>query len=438
MKTLVKALLVLGVALPAGGAIGGAVIAAKNAAISGIDATITNGKNDFTMSGGGYTLNLDKRTLHFTIEKGGVTFDSGATLEDDMEITSLRAGFLESAVSLWGLSSNAGESSFAIFDGNHKATTKASVEALDNALVAHLTVLDGKKADPTLSMSFDLEYRLEEDGLSLALTNIVDNGSKNVLSAVSLYPGFNMSYGHVNGSFLIPDGSGALIDLSSPTHAQSPLSLRTYGKDIGISSSTRSMESSYQLALPMYGEYDEEKAMMVTVEEGSEYSELNSKVAGMIDNYNTTYFRFILRDTTYQYLGLSESSKKPIPQSKANNFTPRIHYHLYDEKMDYNGLASKYQSYLLNKGFLKKQGEIAANMRLEFLMGDSKKALFGKTYVPMTSSNFIKTKVAELAKERESLTVDLKGYTVGGFENSYPSSFPIDGAIGNVSELAKG
>ncbi|MCR5491252.1 MAG: hypothetical protein K6F32_03890 [Bacilli bacterium] len=434
MKFIVKALLVLAVALPTGGAVAHAITTLQ-AERSDVDTTYSSTRTTYTMEGGGYTFKINRKNLRFTIQKGDVVFNSGETLEDDEEITSLRAGFLESAVSIWGLNSSGGESNFAIFDGNHSAVTETKVEEMDGGLVAHITVLDGRKTDPTLSLTFDLEYRLESDGLSMALTNAVDQGSKNVLSAVALYPGFDMSYGHYDGTFLLPDGSGALIDLSTPTHAQSPFSLRTYGNDIGISTSSRSYTSSEQLAWPMYGHYDAEKAMMVTIEEGQEYSELNAKVAGMSDNYNASYFRFVLRDTTYQYLGMSESSKKPIPQSVPNSFTPRIHYHLYDETMDYNGLAKKYREYLIGKGLLAKNEGSAPKMRLEFLMGDSKKALFGKEYVRMTSSDFVREKVGDLASTRGDLVVDLKGYSAGGYENSYPNCFPVEGRLGDIGHM---
>ena len=434
MKILVKTLLILGILVPSGGAIVHASIQSSQNANSE-DASISKTLTTYTMTAGDLSMTLNRKNLHFTITKGGQTFSSGETRDDDEEITSLRAGFLESAASLTALNSTAGESTFALFDGNHAAVTKVNVEELDGGLVAHVTTEDGRKNAPSLSLGFDIEYRLEKDGFSIALTNIEDKGSQNVLSAITLYPGFDMSYGHCEQTYLIPDGSGALIDVSSPSHARSALSMRTYGRDIGISPTSRSFTSSEQLAWPMFGRYGGGKSFLVTVEEGQEYSELNAKVAGMSDNYNTAYFRFILRDTTYQYFGLSESSKKPMPQANPNEFTPRLHYHLYDEDMDYAGLAKKYQTYLEEKGLLTKQ-DVAAKMRLEFLMGDSKKALFGKDYVPMASARFVQEKVLALADKRSEICVDFKGYTAGGYDESYPDTFPVDGRIGDLSTVA--
>ena len=213
--------------------------------------------------------------------------------------------------------------------------------------------------------------------------------------------------------------------------------MRTYGRDIGISASSRTFYSSEQLAYPMFAQYEPNKAMMVTVEEGEEYSELNTKVAGMYDNYNISYFRFILRDTTYQYYGLSESSRKPVPQAEANAFSPRLHYHLYDEDLDYSGIARKYQRYLLDKEILTEASGIKAKMRLEFLMADSKKALFGKDYVRMSSADFIRSKMNDLLTERKDFTLDLKGFSSNGYEGCYPQSFPVDGRLGDLNGLAK-
>ena len=232
-----------------------------------------------------------------------------------------------------------------------------------------------------------------------------------------------MSHKLHDGYVLIPDGSGAIIDLSKESYATRMLTLTTYGNDIGISTKNRTYTSPEQLSLPMYASVDNDKSMIVTVEEGQEYSELNSKVAGMLDQFNATYFRFIFKDLTYQYLGLSESNRKPIPQTTMNDFLPCIHYHLYDEKLEYYDVAKKYQKYLLDNALLTNKQEGSGKLRLEFLMGESKKALFGQEYVKMTSPSFIKEKVDTLSSQFNNISVSLRGYGASGFYNSYPNTF---------------
>ena len=424
MKLLTKVIVLLSIAVPVG----------TSAAVAGVNLYQRNLDNTrsvdidgdyYVMSNDTYTFKLNCTDLKFTISRGDVTWNSGEIKEEDREeITSLREAFLTSPVTIYSYNSSGGESSFSLFDTNHPLTPRITVRG-DNRISARISITDGKKADPTLKISFNINYKLMADGLEISISDIEEDEAKNTLSKMAIYPGFGMSHKLVDGYFLIPDGSGALVDLSTPTHGQSAIQLNTYGSDIGISTVQRSYYSPEQLSMPMYAICDNEKAMMTTVESGQEYSELNSKVAGMIDDYNCSYFRFIFKDTTYQYMGISETNRKAVPQSVRNDFTPVIHYHLYDEKLEYYDVADKYRTYLFDTHLLNSKRNSDASLKLEFLMSENKKALFGKEVFAMTSPGFIKDKVVDLLSNgNKNISVSLRGYSSKGYGGSYPYSFP--------------
>ena len=423
MKVLHKLLLLTALALPVGASAG---IAAYE--MQKIDRSVpadTYYEGDYVvMENSDYKFTLDTYNLSFTIQKGDKIWNSGVIDSSDTTTTSLRKALLTNAITINAYNSSGGEASFSIFDTNHKATTKAVVTPKTNKIVAAVSVLDGKRTAPNLKMNFNINYRLNDDGLEITVTDIEEDAeSKNTLSKMAIYPGFGMSYQLHDGYFLIPDGSGALIDLSKTTHAQSSMQLTTYGKDIGISNSNRTYYSPEQLSMPMYAICDTDKAAMTTIEGGQEFSELNASVAGVGDNYNNIFFRFNFKEITYQYLGLSDTNRKSLPQENRNEFTPTIHYHLYDEKLEYYDIAKKYQQYLLANELLNKEKNGDASLRLEFLMQDNKKALFGKETIHMTTPNFIKNKVDSLLGVGSDLSISLRGYTSTGFGGSYPYSF---------------
>lgn len=434
MKVLAKVLIISALSLPLGAsAITYAIVSKNNAKAVPTD-IYTDGEY-YTMEGNGFTFNINRENLRFTVEKNGKIWDSGTIDEHDMKITGLREAFLQSAATLYYCNSTAGESYFSIFDEYHVDSTRTKFKVDGDTLKVNVSAVEGRRTKPTFKIDFTINYELAEDGLRIYVTDIVEDPENiNLLSKLVIYPGFSMSYKLNDGYFLIPDGSGALIDLSKPTHAQNELSLLTYGQDIGIVPSTRTYYSGEQLSMPMYAIADEEKAMMTTVEGGQEFSELNAKVAGMTDDYNAAYFRFLYRQTTYQYLGVSDSNKKPVPQSEANVFTPVLHYHLYDQKMEYYDIASKYRDYLLTNGLLEDKQYGDSNVKLEFLMSENKKALFGNETIKMTTTKFIKDKVGELLETGHDFTISLKGYTQGGFGGSYPNTFPIEGLTGSGND----
>ena len=435
MKILTKLIILASIALPVGAS-------ATVAGVKMYQNNLTTENNIdidgdyYVLSNDDYTLRLNCTDLKFTIAKGTVTWNSGEIKDEDREeITSLREAFLTSPVTIYSYNSSGGESSFSLFDTNHPVTPRIIVK--ENKITAKISVTDGRKAEPTLKLSFSINYSLQKDGLEISITDIVEEEAKNTLSKMAIYPGFGMSHKLTpNGYFLIPDGSGALVDLSVPTHGQSAIQLRTYGNDMGISTIGRNYYSPEQLSMPMYAIYDNEKALMTTVESGQEYSELNSKVAGMIDDYNCSYFRFIFKDTTYQYMGISETNRKAVPQKTTNQFNPVLHYHLYDEKLEYYDLAKKYRSYLLDNHLLNEQKNNDISLKLEFLMAENKKALFGKETINMTSTSYIKDKIKDLLSVGNDLSVSLRGYSSGGYGGSYPYSFPVSSS-NEYSSLGK-
>ena len=426
MKAIWKAIITLSVVTAVAASVGS--YAYLSHALANTEPEVSGGEDYMEASNGTYTLKLDRSTLHFTVSSASHTWDSGSIDPSDESITSLREAFLVSPATIYSLSPTGGETSFSMFDSGHAPSTTVRLSSEPNGIRARISVIDGKRAAPSLSMTFNIHYLLEQDGLTLRIDGIEENPeSTNKLSRIALYPGFGSSYKLNPGYMLIPDGSGAIIDLSKKTDAQSALQLSTYGKDFAVNSSKRSYYAAEQLSLPMFGIAGEESSLMAVVESGQEYSELNAKVMGMADDYNCAYFRFLFRDVVYQYQGMDQF--KTVPQEVMNSFEPCVHYKLYDSALSYGEYASEYRSYLQGKNLLPKSSS-SAKLRLDFLMADSKKALFGEDLVKMTSADDVRNIVNELYSTGNRYEVSLRGYTAGGLSHSYPYSLPVDGAIG--------
>ncbi len=439
MKTFVKALLVLAISVPLGASAVTYAVVQNNTRNERGMGSISNDGDNYVMTGNGYTFTINKKTLKFDITKGTQTWSSSYVDENDDEITSTRIGFFESAVSVTYMDSKAGEKTLSPFSSKYAMITRKSIKFTTNEdiLTASFTIMDDEKVDKSsFVINLNLNYQLAEDGLKVWVDNVEQLSTALVLSKMWIYPGMGMSYKLQPEKFLVPDGSGAIIDLSKRTHAKSELSLPTYGQDFGVVSNTRTIYSGEQLSMPMYAIYGPNKAMMTTVDSGQEFSELNAKVASMSDNYNAAYFRFVYRDVTYKYTSIDESKRTSLPQEKMNNFVPVVHYHLYDETLEYYDIAKKYRDYLIQNEMLNNEKYGDSNLCLEFLMSDNKKALFGNEVVKMTSAKFIKGKVNDLTEVGNDWTISLKGYTSGGFGGSYPNTFPLEAKTGSSSDYS--
>ena len=449
MKLIFKVLLLGAIALPVGTSAIIYSVNKENEKAENRDPDIKREGDIISMTDFGYTLKLDTYTLTFTIEKGEKIWKSGALDPSELDsegygtITTgdMEAFFKSPATIYYG----DGDTYFSVIDEtsltrNYVNTEKIKFDTSNNEIVAKIKTKYGKKKDsPSVSVSFNMHYQLLSDGLKIFVSDITEGEeASNKITKMAIYPGFGMSYMQNDECFLIPDGSGAIIDLSKPNSSKKPLTLKVYGEDIGITQSSRTYYSSEQLSMPMYAAYDHEKALITTIMDGEEHAELFARTCSNsheVNNmYNYIHYIFTLRDSYPQYFGVGEKDYTNILHGNIYDYQPGLYYHLYDEKLDYSGIANKYQKYLLANGLLNDKRSLDNKLRLEFLMSDNKKALFGEELVNMTSVNFIKEKMEELKEVGNDFSISLKGYTQGGYNGSYPYSFPIEIQTGSSSD----
>lgn len=454
MKLVVKILLLGAIALPVGTSAVIYSIEHKNDNNDVMrDPDIHNDGDYIVMSDYGYELKLDRYNLGFEITKGGKTWKSGQldpSELDDEGYGTITSGYMEaffkSPITIYY---GDGDTYYSIVDETsltylYVRTKSFSFETSNNEIVAKVNTGYGKKAtELSVSISFNIHYQILEDGLRIYLSDIVEGEATNKVTKIAIYPGFGMSYMQNDEKFLIPDGSGAIIDLSKPSSAKKALTLKVYGEDIGLGFSTRTYYSSEQLSMPMYAAYDNEKALITTIYEGEEHADLYARTSSNsheVNNmYNYIHYIFALRDSYPQYYGVGEKDYTNIIHENIYDYHPGIEYHLYDESLEYYDIAKKYQEYLVNNGLLIKSTNLDNRLRLEFLMAENKKALFGNELVKMTSVSYIKDKMEELKEVGNEFSVSLRGYTQGGFNGSYPYTFPIEsqtGSAGQYKDLA--
>ena len=443
MKFINKLLVFLSLSAVTGASIAGYVYSHKVNSVNKLT-TITSDEETVTMTNGVYTFTLNKAKLYFEITKGSQTWNSGklsdlepATTDEGRTIPA-RERLITNPVTIFYLlnNSNTSEASFSLYDKN-QAETSIRVMSFDDFISARVSVLSGRRADPTLNVAFTLNYYLMDNGLKISISDIEEEAGKGTLSRLALYPGFGMSYLENDGKFLIPDGSGALIDLSVPSLARSQLQIPVYDKDIGISSSKRTSYSTDKLSIPMYAAYDSTKTMITTIEKGSEFAELNVKRNGMVDKYNNIYYCFTFKEImTYEIPGINTTIVQKKPQEQRNNYTPEVYYHLYDEHMEYYDIAKKYQEHLVATNVLRNK-YANSSLRLEFLMAENKKAFIGTETYAMTTVSYVRNKVSDLInKGHKNLSVSLLGYSKGGYLNSLPNAFPIEKKTGSEGDYA--
>lgn len=200
---------------------------------------------------------------------------------------------------------------------------------------------------------------LEDDHLSLSCVtaDIVEenpsSSSGQIASAMSFMKSFGAAGTDEEGYFVIPDGSGALINFNNGKTGYRVYSGKVYGEDITPVEQTKT-SSSQNVYLNMYGIVKGDSGMVVVADKGDTAATINAYVAGEINtDYNGCYFSFETR-TSDEYLMGGESNPLKVFE-KHGILVPEIKIDYYPvsssdgSDIDYIDIADKYREYLMDE-----------------------------------------------------------------------------------------
>ena len=403
----------------------------------GISVSAANGDGDGDSSSGGsskgmYTfevkgakVTVNKENLNLTVEKDGRVWYSGNRHEDDGLSAGNRARVTDAVtVTYRNISTVTGSDTTSAFTRINNSSVRFTEKS--NGFDARI-----KLASP-VSITFTLQVRF--DGAALKATipfdSIEEDSDINRLSEIQIYPYFDSSFRLTDGSIFIPDGSGALIDLSTPTSAKSAYSARVYGDDYGFASTTSvKANAPERVTMPIIATLYPDGGTMAVATSGAEYANVNAAVSGISNNpYNRTYFSFLYREKyVMSYESAGGIKSQPSFPEEMNKFDAEVTYTLLSENSNIADVANLYRDKFLdiNKAVIDNVG-----LRLQFLMAENKQGMFGREVVNMTSTEFVEKVAKEVVSYCDGLTVALTGYQKGGLGGADPSIFPLSSNSG--------
>ena len=298
-----------------------------------------------------------------------------------------------------------------------------------------------------------LEYRLEGKSLVAHIPvgeieyplNVLDNQGKShtyPLHTISLLPYLGAAHEGQDGYIFIPDGSGALIHLNSPSYTLGYLGNPIYGRDLTGDNSPQLLINPQQTYMPVYGMKVEDTAFLAIIEQGEALARINANKAGFANSFHSVFPRFNVMPMTNLSLG---------PIGDVNVYQKRIYqgdiqvryYFLTGADADYVGMAKAYQEYLVEKYELKPiDGEeplpfylsIVGNIvRNEPVVGIPRERVRSLTTFKQTEEI-----VAQLlAGNVGSIKVRYRGWLQGGPEHLFPTAVQFEKSAGGESEFVE-
>lgn len=206
----------------------------------------------------------------------------------------------------------------------------------------------------TADITIPVSYILEEDYLKVHVdtSKIEEGDADKITTELALFTTFGAAEDTEDGYFVIPDGSGALINFNNQKTGLKVYTGKVYGRDLTAVSQTAPAVTQ-QVYFPMYGIVKGNSGMMVVADKGDSCAEINAYVAGQNKtSYNTCYFSFELR-TSDEYLMGGDSNPLKVFE-KRGILVPEIEVRYYpvsnddQSDIDYVDIAESYRNYLMS------------------------------------------------------------------------------------------
>lgn len=272
------------------------------------------------------------------------------------------------------------------------------------------------------------------------------------LHAINLLRFFGTPQPQQTGYILIPDGSGALINLmANRTRQTNDMNLQhsIYGRDLSNIGGPADVDLEQELQryfqrqqLPVFGMNQGDTGFLAIIEEGDAIASIIVETAGTINPTDTVYPRFqVIPVGTVQLV----ESARGGGGAYINTYQDRLpecdiqvrYLFLSGDDTSYSGMAQRYQQYIIDKYSLEKtavQDQIP--FYLELIGGIHKQQpVMGvprQVIEPVTTYDQVRLVVDQIQDTGiENIVLRYSGWFEGGIDHVYPSKVFLEPALGS-------
>ncbi|MDE6502548.1 MAG: hypothetical protein K2L10_10730 [Ruminococcus sp.] len=228
---------------------------------------------------------------------------------------------------------------------------------------------------------FYIDYTLEKDHMkaSLKTSEIVEKNRTDVATEITVLGGFGASDSTEDGYFIIPDGSGALINFNNGKYG-STYRRKIYGDDLTAVPEKKTSVTE-QIYFPVYAIVRENNAMLAIASKGDSNAFINAEVSEQSGGYNTCNFSFVLRNTDTYYMSGNTTERLTVFENGGidSGDIEILYYPISEKNLSYVDVAEIYRKYLTDKCNLKPvTKENYSPLYINFYGGtEKKKSFFG-------------------------------------------------------------
>jgi hypothetical protein len=255
-----------------------------------------------------------------------------------------------------------------------------TMEKIENGFKLTVPFLVDKDND--FYITVPVEYTLEENYLkvSVDVPAIKEDYGDKILSKLSFMRTFGAAGVNDEGYFVIPDGSGTIVNFNNGKTIAPQYSGTVYGTDITKVPITAT-NLTQNVSLPMYGIVKNGSGMMAVVDKGDAQSSVNTYVSGLNNKvyYNACFFDFLMRGKDeFTMNGTNNDASSLTVYEPYGMKIPKIEVRYYPVSdnagtVDFVDIAAKYREYLINdKGVTPAVNDGNTSLYLNFYGGTIK------------------------------------------------------------------
>ena len=227
---------------------------------------------------------------------------------------------------------------------------------------------------PSCGITIPVCCTLEDDHMTVRTETAQIREEQGIEAAsLTLLSAFGAAGPEETGSFVLPDGCGALMHFNNGKEGSKSFSAKVYGNDLTAVPVTKPAVTE-KILLPVYGIVREDgNAMTVIADEGCENAVLNAQVSGQTSSYNQCSFTFTLRAQDSYYMAGTYGTLTVIEPGAIKPAAISLHYYPISEKdADFTDIAQTYREYLVTEKGLTEQSESSISMHLDLWGGTMK------------------------------------------------------------------
>lgn len=283
-----------------------------------------------------------------------------------------------------------------------------------------------------------------------------DDDAKYIITqSLAVMNAFGAADSTETGSFVIPDGAGAVIHFNNKKYTAKTYSQLIYGADTTAVPKVKGATVE-GVSLPMYGICKGENAMLAVAESGDGNCKLCADVSGKGQSnteYNRCYFQFIRRSEDAFYLGSDTQNPLAVYEKNMESLNISVRYYplcAEDEcnadgskSLDYVDLAARYRQYLTEDcGVQKTVGANSSQLIANLYCGcEKQKNILGFPIFMKTSmTNFAEAQeILQNLKNAgaENLVATLHNWTNAGISGKVDYKAKPAGVLGGKSDFRK-